>query len=743
MTAGSRHRHARAPAHRLVTRAAAILLILVPASVLAERFGGSVGGRVAAGASSTPVPSARVTLEPQRRDGPPRVALTGDSGEYLFEDVPPGVYRLTVAAENFRERRLAEIAVAAGSDVRVDPSMEPAHAERIIVRGETEREGSDLSRTRLGRGALQARPAALEDPFRALAGRSGIAPENDFQSQMRIRGGDTSDTEVLLDGQPLPYPYHFGGSAGSAGALNGDLVDSVEVQTGGFSVEYGDALAGVIDLSTRDRRPDRTTGTTGLGSLLGHAALAGPVGEGYWIASGRMSDLGLYDNRVAGDGVQGVTFHDLFAALRLPLTPAARMEAAFLEAGNGFEADLGHAGRASMQGEHRGGRVRLDVPVDPRTLLRVQLSAGDLSVGSSVTGGMGFDQGQTRQDLRLSALRLLGEAHRLNLGLSLQRTRGGMLGTVYDGYDLAPSALAYDSRAAGAFLEDTWRPSGALELRYGLRGDRSSWSGESALSPRVSFEARPTPGLSLRLAAGRFVQFPRQEQIFLAAGEPLRMQTADHVIVGVERTWGARLRLVVEGYRKLLRNPIGEAVNRYIELPEMVTRFDRGTVQGAELTLEGPAAGPWDWGIHYGVLAATQEKDGLETPRNTDQRQSAGLFLDRRFGRGWEAGAAFRYGSGLPYTPLRPWTDGLEYGTMLGELNSARLPAFHRLDLRVSRSMPVSWGSFAVHVDLLNVCNRTNVRSIDLYYDAAGGVFYRTTAYQSPFLPVVGLTADF
>ena len=528
MTAGGRDRRARGPSHRLVTRAAAILLVLVPASVLAERFGGSVGGRVAAGGSSTPVPSARVTLEPQRRAGPARVALTGDSGEYLFEDVPPGVYRLTVAAENFQERRLAEIAVPAGSDVRVDSALEPAHAEWIIVRGESEMEGSDLSRTLLGRDALHARPAALEDPFRALAGRSGIAQENDFQSQMRIRGGDASDTEVLLDGQPLPYPYHFGGSAGSAGALNGDLVESVEVQTGGFSVEYGDALAGVIDLSTRDRRPGRTTGTARLGSLLGHAALAGPAGEGYWIASGRMSDLGLYDNRVAGDGVQGVTFHDLFAAVRLPLTPAARMEAAFLEAGNGFEADLGHSGRASMQGEHRGGRARLDVPVDPRTLLRVQLSAGDLSVGSSVTGGMGFDQGQTRQVLRLSALRLLGEAHRLNVGLSLQRTRGGMLGTVYDGYQLAPSALVYDSRTVGAFLEDTWRPSGALELRYGLRGDRSSWSGESALSPRVSFAARPAPGLSLRLAAGRFVQFPRQEQIFLAAGEPLRMQTADH-----------------------------------------------------------------------------------------------------------------------------------------------------------------------------------------------------------------------
>src|SRR5207245_11073226 len=101
-------------------------------------------------------------------------------------------------------------------------------------------------------------------PFQGAGGPVGIAQENDFQSQMRIRGGDSSDTEVLLDGQPLPYPYHFGGSAGSAGALNGDLVESVEVQTGGFSVEYGDALAGVIDLSPRDRRPDPTPATAGL-----------------------------------------------------------------------------------------------------------------------------------------------------------------------------------------------------------------------------------------------------------------------------------------------------------------------------------------------------------------------------------------------------------------------------------------------------------------------------------------------
>ncbi len=736
----------RAVRSRVAVRGAACaagILLLVHPSILAGRSEGTVGGRVATGAGSAPVPAARVTLMPQNDAAASRVTETDSAGRYLFEEVTPGLYRLSVVADHFEERRVAAIAVVAGGDVRVDPDLLPALTDRITVRSESGREGSGLSHSRFGRDALEARPAALADPFRSLAGQPGIAQENDFQSQVRIRGGEATDTAVLLDGQPLPYPFHFSGGAGSAGALNGALVDSLEIQTGGFSVEYGDALAGVVDLSTRAGRPDRLTGRADLSSLLGEAVLSGPAGAGSWIASGRMSNLGLYDDRVAGDGVQGVAFHDLFAAARLPLASAARMEVALLEAGSGFKADLGPSGEAAMDGESRGGRVRLDLPVDSRTLLRVQLADSVLTAGSSVTGGMWFDQEQSRGDLRVSALTTVGETHRLNAGLSLERTRGTMRGLVPAGYALSSSTLAYGADLAGTYVEDTWSPASALEVRYGLRGDRSSWSGESALSPRVSVDLRPAAGLVLRCSAGRFVQFPRQEQYFLAAGEDLRKQIADQFVVGVEKTWGLRTRLLVEAYDKRLFNPIGEAVNRYVELPELLTRFDRGAVRGAEATLERSEAAVWDWGLHLGVLEAVQEKDGVETPRNTDQRRSASLYVDRRFGRGWEAGGVLRYASGLPYTPQRPWTDGVDYGTALGELNSARLPAYHRLDLRLGRSLPVSWGTFSLHVDLLNVTNRANVRSVDLSYDPAAGLFYRTTSYQTPFLPVVGLTAEF
>jgi hypothetical protein len=61
----------------------------------------------------------------------------------------------------------------------------------------------------------------------------------------------------------------------------------------------------------------------------------------------------------------------------------------------------------------------------------------------------------------------------------------------------------------------------------------------------------------------------------------------------------------------------------------------------------------------------------------------------------------------------------------------------------VTRTLPAAWGRLSVRLDLLNVYNRANVRSIDLSYDPTTGLFSRTTYYQSPFLPVFSMSAEF
>src|SRR5262245_2909065 len=193
-----------------------------------------------------------------------------------------------------------------------------------------------------------------------------------------------------------------------------------------------------------------------------------------------------------------------------------------------------------------------------------------------------------------------------------------MSGTVSDGSQLLVSAVDFRSDRASAFAEDIWRPSGSETLRYGARADRSSWTGEGARSPPFSIEVSAGERMAVHSAAESFVQYPRQEQVFNAVGETLRMQTADHFIAGIEVAAGRGTRLVVEAYRKDLRSPIGEVTNRYVDLPERLTQFDRGRALGAEIVVEHGSAGPWGWQAGYAYLDAPQEKQGIESPRNSD-----------------------------------------------------------------------------------------------------------------------------
>ncbi|PYS95922.1 MAG: hypothetical protein DMF50_06730 [Acidobacteria bacterium] len=747
----------------LVIRALVRLTLLLTATTrvngaVADQAPGSIGGRVTAGLSGAPLAGARVTLLPDRAGddmvaaasydgrmagGGERTTLTDPGGLFLFESVAPGAYFLLLRREGFAQATLRGVRVGASSATRVDPDLAPALTVRITVPADSAApDGLGPSRSLFPRASLVARPAALGDPFRALAGAAGMESQNDFQSQVRIRGGEASDTAVLLDGQPLPSAFHFSGGAGSAAALNGDLVESAGVSTGGFSAEYGDALAGVIDLATRDDHPERLRGRAGLSSLQASAALSGPAGGGSWVLSGRQADLGLYDRSVGENGVDGVTFHDLFAGLRLPLPHDARLAFDLLQDGNDFRQSLAPGATGEMHGVQRGARVRYEAPLSARAWVKVLLSQGDLSAHAAVTAGASYDQDRRQQAMKLSYVLQAG-AHRLSAGVELSRTLGGIAGTVAEGYALVPRATTDRSLTQGVFVEDRCEPGGRLALRLGARADRSTATGGPALSPRLGLEIGPFRSVLIRAAAGRFVQFPRPEQEFLAAGEPLRRQVADHLILGVEAGLPAGARLVVEGYLKTMRDPIGESVNRYMELPDLMTRFDAGRVHGLDVTFESRAPGPWRFRLDYSYMVASEEKGGAVFPRNTDQRHTAGLSLARGLAGGWDLSGLLRYGSGLPYTSQQPWTNGIDYGLRLGALNDARLPAYARLDLRAGRTTARSWGRLSWHLDLLNVTGRRNVRDVEVYFDARKSAFFRDTSFQSPFLPVFGLTAEF
>jgi hypothetical protein len=105
-------------------------------------------------------------------------------------------------------------------------------------------------------------------------------------------------------------------------------------------------------------------------------------------------------------------------------------------------------------------------------------------------------------------------------------------------------------------------------------------------------------------------------------------------------------------------------------------------------------------------------------------------------------GARYRYGAGLPYTPVVGGlyladTDG--YAAIQGEENSARMPDYQKLDLQVEREWAFRAWTLSAYAALW-------------WVPASGNALYPVYSYDyseqklvvgPPFVPLVGMEASF
>jgi len=114
-------------------------------------------------------------------------------------------------------------------------------------------------------------PGAAGNIMRALQtlpGPQGV----DEGSGLFVRGGDVSETRVLIDDAWLLSPVRFDNPTGHVTAsVDPFLLDRTVFSTGGFGAQYGNTLSGLVRLESAGR-PTRTTGTANLS--IGGAGVA-------------------------------------------------------------------------------------------------------------------------------------------------------------------------------------------------------------------------------------------------------------------------------------------------------------------------------------------------------------------------------------------------------------------------------------------------------------------------------------
>ncbi|HEY6036705.1 MAG TPA: hypothetical protein VIV58_20650, partial [Kofleriaceae bacterium] len=124
-----------------------------------------------------------------------------------------------------------------------------------------------------------------------------------------------------------------------------------------------------------------------------------------------------------------------------------------------------------------------------------------------------------------------------------------------------------------------------------------------------------------------------------------------------------------------------------------------------------------------------------------DQTHVLGVLASYDLGGGWQAGARFRYTTGVPRTDVTgSFYDARDdaFQPLFGEHNAIRVPAFYQLDVRFERTLTLADHRTNLFIDVQNVTNRKNPEEIIYNYD------YTVQKYITglPTLAVIGARVD-
>ena len=213
-------------------------------NVLAQT--GKISGRVVDGNTGEPLPGANVVIV-----GTLQGATTDVDGYYTILNVRPGVYSVRASFVGYTSQVVDNVEVRIGLTTEVNFELVPAAVglEEIVVQAERRVVQPDLSASRVDLGAEQIAGLPVTDITSVVGLQAGVQGLN-------IRGSDARQAALMLDG----FDVGMRRSGQPLSAISYASVEEIQIQSGGFTAEYGDLRSGIVNVVTKEGPRDRYTG---------------------------------------------------------------------------------------------------------------------------------------------------------------------------------------------------------------------------------------------------------------------------------------------------------------------------------------------------------------------------------------------------------------------------------------------------------------------------------------------------
>ncbi len=198
---------------------------------------GKISGKIVDANTGEPLYGVNVVLM-----GTVMGAATDLEGEYFIINIPPGNYQIKASLIGYSSVTIQNIKVSVDQTTKIDLSLteEAVAMSDVIVTALKPLVQKDLTSTESKVSGDQIALLPLEDIQSVVNLQAGVVDGH-------FRGGRSNEVKYLIDGVAVNDAY----SGSSALEAEVNSIEELQVLTGTFNAEYGEALSGVVNQITK------------------------------------------------------------------------------------------------------------------------------------------------------------------------------------------------------------------------------------------------------------------------------------------------------------------------------------------------------------------------------------------------------------------------------------------------------------------------------------------------------------
>lgn len=691
----------------------------------------------------------------------------GSEGHFSAQDLPFGIYRLSLRAENFALwNKLIEIRSEVPVHIVATLGVAPVTTQVEVNDSATLVDPSGTAAIySIGRQSIGEEISA--QPGRDLSDLVNEQPGWLYEANgiLHPRGSEY-DVQYVYDGLPLTQNR----SPAFAPSFDADDVESMRVLTASFPAEYGRKLGGIIEVTTTKDVPSGLHGQFDaeggdFSTVTGSAAVSFSIGRNRFSASGdgfhtdRYLDppvLENFTNRANANGFSASYERDFSDKDRLRVT-VSHNDVRFLVPNELIQQEAGQ--RQDITNRETAGEIFFQHTVSTDLFLSFSgsvrddeaiLTSNSLATPVVVSQNRGYREGYVRGDIA-------GHKghHDWKAGVDgiFSPVHEALQYTITDPAEFDPGTQQHlqfaDQRwdiEPSAYAQDQWHH-GDWNVAAGLRFDHYGFVvNEFAASPRLGVSRYvPSADLLIHVSYDRIFQTPAMENLLLASSPqlnsidpivlrlPVEPAHANYYEIGLTKSFFGTLRLDANFFRRDFRNYSDDDTLQDTGVSFPIA-FQKARIAGEEVRLAVPlwgrfsgyvsyanqsgiGQGPITGGLFLGDEATSGLTDTSKFAVSQDQRNT--LRARVRFEATQRVWLAFggEYGSGLP---VEIDSGPIDLNFLLSQYGAAITDEvnFDRGRVRPNSSVDVATGadlyhkerrSATIEIQAKNLTDRVNV----------------------------------